>query len=311
MSRSEVPPEHLEALLKGDRTVPEEIGSYRPALVALTRDLRELREELLAGFPRRRDVLDWVQRLTVRSLGELPQRYYREIGRQFRVERVGEERFQGVLLAALLEPKARSRDLVDVFRDGEGAIRLDGEPADLSAAELEEEIVTRLRERLVTRLLRPAYDRAYRELRPDATEYADESDEGDVHDPREQKHPSMRPTLGELDSWQNLALSQLLEGFDDRQEVIEWGDIVELATAGSINRIEATRDHDRDFIERVYMERSARSILLGDDLEHRRGREILAATHLAPAFNLGVREIFGSTGEVPDAARDPTEAKQL
>lgn len=311
MSRSEPSPADLKALLEGKKDVGEEIGSYRPALVALTRDLRELRSELLAGFPSRRDVLDWTQRLSVRSLGRLPQRYYREIGRQFRVERVGEHRHQGVLLAAMLVPNQRSRDLVDIFRDGEGEIILDGQRVTMSDVELEAEIVTRLRERLVSRLLRPAYDRAYRELRPSATEYADEADAGDSHDPRGQRHPSMRPSLGELDTWQSLALQDLLEGFDDRQKILEWGDVVELATAGTINDIEANEGHARDFIERCYQERSTRAILLGDDQAHRRARELMAAHFLAPAFNLGVREIFGSTGEVPDADRDPTEVTQV
>lgn len=293
----------------------EDLETFRPSLVKLTRDLRGLRGELLEGFPSRRDLLFWLQRLAVRSLGELPQRYYREFGRQFRISRVAGEHRQGVLLAALLHPRARDRDLVELFRNEDGEIvleELDPEYTERIADDrLEAVIVDRFRGRLAASMIRPAQNRAYRQLRKEATEYVDESDEGKAHDPRAQEHPAMRPSLGELDEWQSAALGQLLEGFDSIEAVVDWGDVVEQATNGEINETAPAERIGGDFIQRCYEQRSARGILTGEGRRYRRAREVMAARFLCPAFNLAVREQLGRAGELPETEQTRTEAKQV
>jgi hypothetical protein len=273
-------------------------ATYRPALVKLSDDVEDLQTEMLDGFDDREQLLAWLQRLSIRTLGEIPQRVFWEFARQFVLDqRVDIE--QGVLLAALLRPVERDRD-----------------------ADLPKTVVDELRERFVATQIRPAYHRAYRELRKDATEYIDESDDETAHDPGKQRHPAMRPGLRELDDWQQRALSSLLDGFDDGRAILDWGTELEHATHGELDEIEppgwadsvdgaVASTTDTDFIERCYRERSARSVLTADGEDARELRELFAAFWIVPAFNRGVRVLSGRAGELPDVDVERSAPKQL
>jgi hypothetical protein len=246
-----------------------EIETVRPALVTLTRDVRRMQADLLAGFDNRRAVLSWCQRLTVRTLGTLGDDFYRELSRQFR----GSE--EGVLLAAFLTPAARTRDL-------------------------DEDVARELRERLLARRLDPAFRTAFRHLRKDAGEYIDEAGDGDAHDPTRQQHLAMRPSLTEIDEYQADALDRLLDGLADTSEILDWSKVLVLATHGEV---------ERDFLARCYLEGSTQALLTGTDPVDRRGRELFAAYHLLPRFNAGVRDLAGRAGETADAETQTSEVE--
>ncbi|MCU4975940.1 hypothetical protein OB955_25005 [Halobacteria archaeon AArc-m2/3/4] len=249
------------------------LESHRPALKKLALDIQGLRNELLAGFGSRREVLEWSQRLTVRTLGEIRTSWYLELGRQYRgVPSSGDER---ALMAALLTPAARSRELDSVAVDA-------------------------LRERLAAVLLGPAEHRALRRLRKDATEYVDETGDGDQsgHDPLKQRYIAMRPALDELDTYQKRVLTECVDGLEDRSQILEWGDDLELATHGEL---------DDDFLERCYREPSTVTMLTSSREDQKRARELFAATYLIPAFNSGVRDLTGRAKEMPDAEKSTKE----
>jgi len=249
----------------------------RPALVRLKLDLEQLETELYDGFGRRRDVLDWMQRLCVRTLGRTRQEFIEGLGRQFR-GRVDDRR-ERVLLSALLVPAARERDL-------------------------DAEVVKELRERLNATVLAPAYHRALRHLRKDAGEYIDSAQESTAsgHDPQVQRYIAMRPAVDELDDNQSNVLETVLDGFDEPADILEWGRDLELATHGEI---------PDDFTRRCYVEQSTRRMLLSGARADERARELFAATYLMPAFNRGVRDLVGRAGEQPDDSSDPTTGAHL
>ncbi|GAB3676854.1 hypothetical protein [Halopiger thermotolerans] len=249
----------------------EILESHRPALKKLEIDIRQLREELLTGFGSRREILEWSQRLTVRTLGEIRQSWYLELARQFRgVPSSGRER---ALLSALLTSEERTRELDPDAVDG-------------------------LRERLAAVLLSSSEHRAFRELRSDAGEYLDDADSESKHDPRMQRFIAMRPALDELETYQQRALSTCLDGLEDRGEILEWGEDLELATHGEIAE---------SFIERCYREPSVASLLTSTDQADKRARELFAAYHIIPAYNAGVRDLAGRAGEQPDADKPEKE----
>lgn len=248
--------------------------SHRPSLRKLTYDVESMRDWLRGGFEDRRDVLKWCQCLTIRTLGELPQRFYRELARQFRGGFEGSER---VLLSALLTEEVRHRD--DIDQDAAEVVR-----ADIEA-----------------HLIAPAQHRAFRTLRKNAGEYFDaETARKSRHDPRQQEYVAMRPTIDELERDQQRALVRLLDGLEGAPALVDWFDDVNLATHGEIPEA---------FITKCYRERSTRSLLAGTEPHHERGRELFAATYLIPYYNLGVRDLVDRVKESPDADREPQEAK--
>lgn len=238
----------------------------RPSLVRLKLDLEQLETELYDGFRRRRDVLEWMQRLCVRTLGRTRQEFIESLGRQFRGR--FEDRRERVLLSAILVPAARDRDL-------------------------DAETVDELRERLAATVIAPAYHRALRHLRKDAGEYIDSAEESSAsgHDPQIQRFIAMRPAVDELDENQASVLENVLDGFDEPRDILEWGRDLELATHGEVSE---------DLVRRCHLEQSTRRMLLSDARADERARELFAATYVVPAFNRGVRDLVGRAGEQPD-----------
>lgn len=253
-----------------ERRLSNPAETYRPSLVKLTEDTRGVLAELVAGFDSRRSLLEWAQRLTVRTLGEVEQRFYSELGRQFRATVDSLER---VLLSCLLSRDARERE------------------------DVPERKAREVRRRLASAYILPARHRAFRELRKDAGEYIGDAREA-PHDPLKQRYIAMRPALDELDERQADALEALLDGLDTREEILDWSNDLELATHGEI---------DEQFGSRCYGERSTAAVLLSDDERAARGRELLAAHHIVPAFNQGVRTLAGRAGEEAHEQREERE----
>lgn len=263
--------------------LPESVGSvfdeplvddgeevYRPALVRLVgQDMREILADLLEGFQSRREVLEWAQRLAVRSLGKVPHDVYDALGRAF-VSRMDDP--ERPLLSVLLVPSRRDRDV-------------------------DEEVAREARRRLAGEYLLPSAHRALRELRADAGEYLGDA-VGSSHDPLEQRYIAMRPALDELDDRQQSALARFLIGFNDGEAVLEWGGRADLATHGEIGD---------GFASRCYAEESTRRALLGSRRVDERARESLAAGYILPAYNAGVRVLSGRAGEQPHETRQDRE----
>lgn len=249
-------------------------GSYRPALVKLVEDVRDSERRLLRGFGSRREILLWTQELAVRTLGEMPQDWFHQMARQFRG--VPSSDHERTLVSTLLRPNYRTRDL-------------------------EEAKAREFRRQLSARTIRPAAHRAFRELRADAGEYVDNGD-SDQHAPGKQQYVAMRPAIHELHENQESTLESLLDGFDDREGILDWGHDLELATHGEI---------DEAFVTRCYGERSTRRLLTGADQSDRRGRELFAAHYLIPVYNRGVRDLAGRAKEQANEQREETSTAKL
>lgn len=257
----------VDGAVDGDTPTPERpTDVYRPALVTMSRDVRELVEELRTGLDDEAAVVRWLRRVTVGTLGELDVAVYEEFSRQFRGG-------QGILLAALVVPAARRREVSPTVEKA-------------------------VRERLAARYVLPAYHRAFRRLRTDATEYVDEAGEGDLHDPERQSHTAMRPALDELATWQKRALEALLAGFDEPGDVLEWAEDLELATHGEI---------PETFAMRCYHERSTVALLTGDGGTNERARRWFAVHHLLPRYRDGVRTLSRRAGEAASAEQQDRE----
>ncbi|EMA59923.1 hypothetical protein [Halorubrum kocurii] len=251
-----------------------EEGSYRPALVKLVDDVRDSEHQLLRGFGSRREVLLWTQELAVRTLGEMPQEWFHQMARQFRGVPASEH--ERTLVSALLRPQYRTRDL-----------------AEAKAREF--------RRQLSARTIRPAAHRAFRELRADAGEYVDDGS-ADQHAPGKQQYVAMRPAIHELHENQRRTLKRVLDGFEDREAILDWGHDLELATHGEI---------DEAFVTRCYGEQSTRRLLTGTDQSERRGRELFAAHYLIPVYNRGVRDLAGRAKEQADEQREERQTATL
>jgi len=245
--------------------------TYRPALVTLSEDMRALTSELLAGLDDEKRVLTWLQEMTVGTLGRLEMLVYEDMARQFRGH-------QGILLASLVRPAKRRGRMRD----------------------LDEETARELRERFLAEYVHPAHRDAFRELRSDATEYIDAADDEDEHAPDRQRFVAMRPALTELQQWQARALSKLLDGFEDRSAVLDWGHDILLATHGEL---------DKDWVSRACREQSTLDVLTGITETDARARRLFAAHHVLPRFRDGVRVLSRRAGESASAESEQREVE--
>lgn len=245
--------------------------SRRPAERQLITQFEQERSSLLSGFESRRDVLRWGQRIAVRTLGQIPQQRFHQLGQEFVPDSTYME---GVLLASFLTSEARTRDLHD-------------------------EAAENLRERWASEVLGRVQVEAFRDLRKDAGEYIGEqgSDEPDEegYDPGDQDFV-MRPALSELDEFQREALDMVITGLDDKSQILEWGDVLTSATRGEpIN----PNSPPGSFVPRCYREPSMVDLLTRQTDPFQRAREAFLAHWLLPAFNRGVRDLTRRTAEEP------------
>lgn len=278
--------------LHTDESDPEGFGTYRPALRRLTLDAHDLIyggddvPGLKGGFDTRTTLIHWEQRLSVRTLGEVPQFVYQGIASQ------------------LASPG--DRPLVEALLDDESA------PRSVEAR-------TRMRRRVVI----PAFNRAFRRLRIDATEYLNEMDaktgtesksmtqEKATRNPAKQSNIAMRPSLEELDTAQQFVLDQLLpHGLDSRDEILEWGDVLVNATHGEPIYLPTGETIDVGaFVERHHDRGPYTELLTDPGL--RRPREAWVARFLIPTFNAAVREILPTSGELPDGETEGFTAMEV
>jgi hypothetical protein len=245
--------------------------SFRPALVALSEDVRERVEELQGGLDDEGRVLTWMQEITIRTLGQIDRHVYADLARNLRGK-------QGALVASLVRP-AKRRD---------GMERIDESRAKAT------------RERFLAEYIVPAHRRAFRNLRTDATEYVDAAGDADAHNPYRQSAIAMRPALNELDEWQARCLSRLLGGFEQRSDILDWSHDVLLATHGEL---------PEEFVSRAYKEDGTVSMLTGDCDTDEEARRLFAASYVLPNFRSGVRVLSGRAGESADAESERSEVE--
>jgi len=243
----------------------------QPALERLSRDQREHREALLAGFDSRADVLGWLVSVTGATLGRLPEELYRALA-------------DDVVAAVRDEPTP----LLGALLDRDDAV--DG---------VESRVV---RARLAATALAPAHSRAIRALRDDAQEQApSRASEETPADPERERHVAMRPSLSEIEQHQQQALVGLLAGFTDLSAVLRWGDVLELACHGTL---------PTDWIADAVNDPAMRRVLLvggeaghPDRRTHHRAREVVAA-RLCRRFRDGTRARYDHASESSDRERE-------
>jgi len=100
----------------------------------------------------------------------------------------------------------------------------------------------------------------------------------------------MRPAVDELESHQQRALADLLDGFENRAAILSWGERLVEATHGEL---------DEAFLPRCRREPSTRQLLLDLSPNSRPTRTVFAAAYVLPAFTAGVRDLAGRSGEQP------------
>lgn len=259
------------------RWVYSGVEEYRPSLSNLDRRQQDALDELVDGFADRADVLRWVQRLGVVTLGRLPNRVMREVA-------VSE-----TMLELLIVTSDRRQFVAH------------GDPTDLDVAE-------RYRERFAGKLL-PFTNEAVRDFRDSAVEYLDDDARPD---PERHESVAHRPSLSELDARQRRSLDALLDGkLGSYRDVVGWARSLNLATEGEIDSGDAD---GRGFLERVTNEDGTLAVLVVDEDEpasHEEARHRFGAYHLLPAFNAGVRAMWRRSGEDTTVESDGLTVKSL
>ena len=243
-----------------------EFENYRPALVTLHNDITDLKDEYRRGLRSERRLLTWLQEMTVRTLGEIDAQVYEDLPR----EMLGKQ--PGLFVAASVRPH-------------EG---------------IDDDRARRGRELWLAEHVTEAYQAALRTLRTDATEYADEGHDDDRHAPDKQSAVAMRPSLREWDQRQRRALTDLLGGFDARDQISRWLDDVIMASYGEASG---------SWMRELARDEVAVEILCGETDKHARGRRILAADKLLPNFRSGIRTLANNAAEVADAETESKEAE--
>lgn len=270
-----------------DHDQDEEMGLERPMSKArpsetqLVNELSRMRAELQAGFDSKAAVLRWLQKLTVRTLGQVETRRYQQIARSFIPD---DSSLEGPLLAAFLTEDARTRSLPDG-------------------------VAERLRERWAADTIAATQARAFRNHRKDAGEYIGGEENDDIEDFAENPEAfMMRPALRELDQFQQDALDMVLGGLPDRSAILDWGDILMVATRGE--PVDSSRGPGA-FIPKCYKEDSTVRLLTDTSPPYRRARQAFIARWLPPVFNRAVQDLARRTTEEPEkeqSAGNPSDA---
>ncbi|GGL57608.1 hypothetical protein [Halocalculus aciditolerans] len=163
---------------------------HRPALDELKRDHLDLLSETRRGFYDRREVVMWLERVSVRTFGLLPSGFFEWIGGS------------PSLTAIFINDAERRNAMVQT-----------DEP-------FPEENARALRDWFVESWIDPACADAFRYLAEDATEY--NAEDAEAPDPDEQGAVAMRPVLADFEDQQTAALRDLLDGEMSSQDVVSW-----------------------------------------------------------------------------------------
>ena len=234
----------------------------RAAVGKLSWDQTDLLVELLDGFGSRRELIEWQQDLALHSLGQLDDEWFVRSA------------FDSPTVSALLgRPWGQS----------------DGYDASTSEE---------LRRSFAAKYVLPAFHDALHEFRWSAIERVEHLDDEvaddrtPIENPDLQQYPAMRPELGELNDRQEWALSALLEGFEDGEELLLWAQQVTAASYAEI---------DSETVTRAYFEKPIRRYLTGDNGDKERAqfmRESWAAKYLLPSFNRAAASLASRSTEV-------------
>lgn len=255
----------------------DETESFRPALMRMALDAEETRDELLAGFDNRGQLIKWFGRVSIRSLGELDPKLFRMTKRFFHpsLHRSDRNHYDlDVLLASDSEQRCR---------------------------EIDHAVATGIREHIWQEFCKDAFHRALRKRRKAAGEYLDSSgpNTDSEYDPQLQRYIAMMPAVNELEQYQQRALDSCLDGLDSRQQIVDWVLLMELATHTEL---------DQDFGRDCYHQESMVAMLTGDRTVHRRFREMFAVSTLLPMFNEGNFDLGGKAKEMPRRETQEREA---
>lgn len=232
----------------------------QPALSRLALDLRQYRAELIAGFQSREALLRWAVGATGATLGRLPVTFLEAIHEAFITDAATTS--TPPLLGGLLDE--------------------DGAVPNATAQQF--------RERTATRLYAPAASRAVRILREDAQEVTPGDDE--QIDASAEQHAAMRPSLSQIERHQRHATDALLAGFDDVPALLDWGDVLDLATHGEL---------PDDFLADIAASPTTRHLLVVDEATtYRAPRETIGAW-LLRFYARGTRSRYRHAGEMSDA----------
>jgi len=238
----------------------------RPALEALTTQQRDLLDELLGDdLDTRSDLLRWMQELSIHTLGQLGDGWY--------CQQVTDPT---VVSAMLGRPWGPLRD-----------------------QQVSQTWLVQFRRDIAAKDIIGALHASAREFRWTASEFSTVIDEDDVDvdnvDPQDQ-HPGMRPSLGTLENRQRQALNVVLDGFEDPDHLLQWGQNAIRATYAEIGR---------DVIRQAYFSAQMREWLCGPTHgEARFHRETWAAKYLFPGFNRSSAQVAARSQEQPTESKD-------
>lgn len=241
--------------------VTHDDAPIRAAMNKLAADQMDLLVNLLEGFESRRELLEWQQDVAIHSLGQVDDEWHTRTA------------CDAPTVAALLD-----------------------EPWGTSAG-YDAETALEMRRAFAAKSVLPGFHAALREFRWSAVErveHLDEESDQDkepVENPETQQYPAMRPELGELDIRQEWALTTLLDGFDDADELLLWSQQVAAASYAEI---------DAETVSRAYFERPIRRYLTGSETDSRARfmRESWAAKYLLPSFNRAAASLATRATEV-------------
>jgi len=241
------------------------VGSDTPIRAAvgkLSSDQSMLLVDLLDGFGTRRELIEWQQDMAIHSLGQLDDEWFVRSA------------YDSTTVSALLgRPWGQS--------DG-----------------FDESTAEEIRRSFAAKFVLPAFHDALRTFRWSAIERVDhldddvDDDRTPIENPDRQQYPAMRPELGELNDRQEWALSELLDGFEDGEEVLIWAQQVTAASYAEI---------DSETVTRAYFEKPIRRYLTGDNGDKERAqfmRESWAAKYLLPSFNRAAASLASRSTEV-------------
>jgi hypothetical protein len=256
----------------------------RPALPTLQHDQRALLDPrpsddvdhgLRDGFPNRRTAIEWYQRATVRTFGNIT------------------DKWDPIDLL-------RDRTLLTALITGTERAQYADDPLSLSEAR-------QYRRRLERVVLLPAFNEAYNVLRKSAGEYPDDVRQ-ENHDPEGQEFVAMRPSFQVADRQQAAALGRLWGGFDTLDELQSWlHDLAEPANGAIEDSLPARVGRDAvalaHFLGRVDASTAAEATE-----QERKYRERFAVVKLLPAFAEGITRL--EAGELATHTNDGLQPGQ-
>lgn len=156
----------------------------------------------------------------------------------------------------------------------------------------------KIRHQIEEMRLNPAFRRAYRDLRNSANEYVDPEKRpstSTIAENRSQEDDrlpvALRPSLQGIHDRQEEVLTELLEGFDSKVEIVDWARSLTAASHGEVpqDKIDSLTTRETTLKERFMGHPSPE--------ESKMVRYKFASQIVLPAFNEGIRALTGAAGE--------------